>query len=420
MAIGESWPLNYGTHSLPALKWVVASVPAVAEVNGSRYTCKGWKGRGSVPRWGTTNSVTFYFRWSSTLTWLWKVEHPLSLMPSQGTVVGAESGFLSEGETADLTFVPNAGYRFHHWEINGQYGGRDNPLSVTMDRAQSIQPVCELLEGQTNVVTFDTWSVSSQLGAGVTNGPILLEGGLKLVSSPTKDRPNNGTPYVNMGLQPGAPQWIRPLVRGRFSLLSADVAEYTTTVKSMVRVIGYRSDGGCLTNDIALDGVVDGLGGADDFQQVVFTNWVDLAAVEVCGDRFSLDNLAYALSPTDVDSDGLDDAWEDKYFGDTSRSGREDFDGDGLTDFQEWLAGTDPRDPNSRFSIYVCRKDGRSNGVEVGWSARGERFYTLFAQTNLSSKPIPLTTLPGQAGEMYYTNFTKTADCLFFRVGVRQ
>jgi len=44
----------------------------------------------------------------------------------------------------------------------------------------------------------------------------------------------------------------------------------------------------------------------------------------------------------DTDGDGLDDQWEIDNFGDLSRDGTGDFDGDGITDLQEFLDGTDP------------------------------------------------------------------------------
>nr|WP_319396646.1 hypothetical protein [uncultured Desulfobacter sp.] len=46
---------------------------------------------------------------------------------------------------------------------------------------------------------------------------------------------------------------------------------------------------------------------------------------------------------TDSDNDGLPDWWEEKYFGDsTSYLGTDDFDGDGITNQEEYEQGTDP------------------------------------------------------------------------------
>ena len=47
-------------------------------------------------------------------------------------------------------------------------------------------------------------------------------------------------------------------------------------------------------------------------------------------------------SPADVDGNGLDDAWEIQYFGNTGVDPLADPDGDGLTNNQEWELGNDP------------------------------------------------------------------------------
>src|SRR5262249_58451680 len=57
----------------------------------------------------------------------------------------------------------------------------------------------------------------------------------------------------------------------------------------------------------------------------------------------TLNGLINVVSPpTDLDNDGLPDYWERQYFGDTSGLPINDSDRDGVSDYQEFVAGTDP------------------------------------------------------------------------------
>ena len=47
-------------------------------------------------------------------------------------------------------------------------------------------------------------------------------------------------------------------------------------------------------------------------------------------------------SVTDIDADGMDDDWETLNFGHLFQDGTTDSDGDGMTDYEEFMAGTDP------------------------------------------------------------------------------
>lgn len=53
----------------------------------------------------------------------------------------------------------------------------------------------------------------------------------------------------------------------------------------------------------------------------------------------------------DQDGDGLSDAWELEHFQTLARDGSGDFDADGQTDGDEFLAGTDPRDPSDALRL---------------------------------------------------------------------
>ncbi len=58
-------------------------------------------------------------------------------------------------------------------------------------------------------------------------------------------------------------------------------------------------------------------------------------------------------SATDTDGDGMPDAWEMEHFGTLDRDGTGDFDGDGISDLDEYLYGTDPNGSDSSPSTPV-------------------------------------------------------------------
>jgi dipeptidyl aminopeptidase/acylaminoacyl peptidase len=57
----------------------------------------------------------------------------------------------------------------------------------------------------------------------------------------------------------------------------------------------------------------------------------------------SIQKISINSQPGDIDNDGMDDDWETKYFGALHRDGSGDFDGDGITDLEEFQLGTHPQ-----------------------------------------------------------------------------
>lgn len=83
----------------------------------------------------------------------------------------------------------------------------------------------------------------------------------------------------------------------------------------------------------------------------------------------------------DTDGDGLPDDWERFHFGDLSAEPGADSDLDGASNRQEFLAGTDPRDPASRFFLGAFQRTG--GVVRVEFPVAPSRTYTLMQSTDL-------------------------------------
>jgi uncharacterized protein RhaS with RHS repeats len=78
----------------------------------------------------------------------------------------------------------------------------------------------------------------------------------------------------------------------------------------------------------------------------------------------------------DTDADGMDDTWEQTYFGTLARDGTGDFDNDTFSDVSEFLAGTLPNSGESLLRI-TRGPNAAGQGVVVEWAAVPGRTYRL-------------------------------------------
>lgn len=96
----------------------------------------------------------------------------------------------------------------------------------------------------------------------------------------------------------------------------------------------------------------------------------------------------------DTDSDSLPDGWEEHYFTGLAQSSENDFDGDGMTNYQEYLAGTVPTDANSIFKVEEVVFNGGTAGLK--WHAAGGTAYHVLASADLVTWSEVATVGPGQ------------------------
>lgn len=100
-------------------------------------------------------------------------------------------------------------------------------------------------------------------------------------------------------------------------------------------------------------------------------------AIVVTGD-FSLWSL-----DRDDDGDALPDHWEMFHFGDLSTTATNDSDEDGLSDYGELVAGTDPNDELDLLKVTSFSAGATNNEVVLQWTSEEERLYAVAVRSNL-------------------------------------
>jgi len=85
---------------------------------------------------------------------------------------------------------------------------------------------------------------------------------------------------------------------------------------------------------------------------------------------FNTENINFQLyANIDTDKDGMPDEWEVAYFDNISRNGSGDYDSDGVSDLQEYQAGTDPTVADTDADTHT--DDGTSNTDDSGGGGGG-------------------------------------------------
>jgi hypothetical protein len=99
----------------------------------------------------------------------------------------------------------------------------------------------------------------------------------------------------------------------------------------------------------------------------------------------------------DFDADGIADWWETNYPGFSTNNAADallDFDGDGLSNRDEYLSGTDPSNPGSVMKLTWAT----TNAALLEFVARSNIGYSIQFRTNLASGPwFNLTNLSVQS-----------------------
>lgn len=113
----------------------------------------------------------------------------------------------------------------------------------------------------------------------------------------------------------------------------------------------------------------------------------------------SFGSVTSAPAPLMIDSlgGGMPDAWQAAYFGSIGQNSAGDFDGDGVSNLDEFLEGTDPIDPRS-FNPRL-RIQAALHGQVL--ATPGLPYYTMGQHVILTAVPDPYCTFLGWSGDVH-------------------
>lgn len=140
----------------------------------------------------------------------------------------------------------------------------------------------------------------------------------------------------------------------------------------------------------------------------------------------SLHVIEFSVAPAvipDADGDGLPDAWETTHFGGSAGQGAsDDYDGDGQTNLQEYIAGTGPADASDYFAVGGIQTALGGAGVQISLPGKTGRVYLLDRSTTLEADSWTQIDSSGPLAEdsvLTFTDATPPAPRAFYRVRVQ-
>ncbi|MCI0743849.1 MAG: lamin tail domain-containing protein [Verrucomicrobia subdivision 3 bacterium] len=181
---------------------------------------------------------------------------------------------------------------------------------------------------------------------------------------------------------------MRPIITQQPSSLTVAVGEpasFTVRVQGSVPLgFRWRRSGSAVTNIVLNDtNCMLFIPSARTNDAGVYTVIITNAAFVAPGLLSGSATLTVLPAPADADSDGMPDAWEMQYMlrpNDNTDAG-EDADGDGMTNLEEYRAGTDPRDDQSFLGLRITR----SGGVLLRFNAVSGKSYRVEYRDSLST-----------------------------------
>jgi hypothetical protein len=184
----------------------------------------------------------------------------------------------------------------------------------------------------------------------------------------------------------GAFSYSVPIPNGTYNVLLQFAEIYNTF--DGARVFDVLVEGGMVVDDLDIHSQV----GHDATHDVLVTavtvsdGVLSIAAVAVVGNPKLSAFRIMSSGPIDIDGDGIEDGWEISNFGNlTTATATSNYDGDGMSDLQEYLTHTDPDDRASFFGVTSFTPGVAINTLDLEWRGSTAAVYRIETCTDLST-----------------------------------
>lgn len=153
----------------------------------------------------------------------------------------------------------------------------------------------------------------------------------------------------------------------------------------------------------------------------MYTNGTPLVAHNsIYHDATHLSRFNFQTLPDNLDADGMPDVWEADEFGTLLRDGTGDLDGDGLSDANEYLAGTQPTNATSVLRFENISLSSPTD-LALSWQSVSNRTYDLLSATgSVANAFSPLLTniVPTPPLNVFHLT-PPAAGPIFFRLSTK-